>query len=100
MHNVAATNYKGQSLVNANFNRRSLVNADFSGATLDGVVFVGADLLGANFSGATFLGSKAGFPNDFTLANLTNACFFNAWFLATVAPSTRRRRGRAFARQR
>ena len=85
--NVPAPNYKGQSLVNANFNRRSLVNADFSGATLDGVVFIGADLRGANFSGATFLGSKAGFPNDFTLANLTSACFFNARFLATVAPT-------------
>ena len=85
--NVVGPSFKGQSLVNTNFNRRSLVNADFSGATLDGVVFIGADLRGANFSHATFLSSKPGLPNDFTLANLTDACFFNAKFPAGAAPT-------------
>ena len=73
--------YSGLTLVACNFNRAKLQNAKFSGATLTAVAFDGADLRGADFSNATFADSgDPMLPNDFSLADLTNASFNGAKF--------------------
>jgi uncharacterized protein YjbI with pentapeptide repeats len=73
--------YSNASLTKCNFAKRDLRGANFTGAFLKAVVFVGADLTGADFSGAHFLDSgNPAFPNDFTLATLTNAKFTGATF--------------------
>jgi len=69
------------TLVKCNFSGLNLTAANFRGATLTAVVFVRAKLVGADFSGATFVDSgNPVFPNDFTLANLSQAKFKGARF--------------------
>jgi uncharacterized protein YjbI with pentapeptide repeats len=76
-------NFRGRDLSLRNFSRLSLVNADFRGAILKGTMFIGADLRGADFSGATFVDSGSPVkPNDFSFADLGNACFIGARFQA------------------
>lgn len=73
--------YHGLSLVRCNFSGLDLSGANFNGATLSAVVFVRAKLVGADFGNATFADSgNAVFPNDFTLADLTQAKFKSARF--------------------
>ncbi len=73
--------YHGLTLVSCNFSGADLSGANFKGATLTAVVFVRAKLVGADFSGATFVESGYPvFPNDFTLADLSQAKFTDAQF--------------------
>lgn len=73
--------YHGLSLVRCNFSGLDLSGANFNGATLSAVVFVRAKLVGADFGNATFADSgNPVFPNDFTLADLTQAKFKGARF--------------------
>jgi uncharacterized protein YjbI with pentapeptide repeats len=73
--------FSNQTLSWCNFSGRDLTGAKFTGATLTGVVLIGATLTGADFTAAIFADSQNPvLPNDFTLADLTQAVFRTAKF--------------------
>src|SRR3954470_4014588 len=74
----------GKTLTAQNFSHQHLDHANFAGATIVSGVLVRATLTHANFNGATFVGIQ-GYPGqttDFSFADLSNATFIGAKFLA------------------
>jgi uncharacterized protein YjbI with pentapeptide repeats len=73
--------FSNQTLNWCNFSGRDLTGAKFTGATLTGVVLIRATLTGADFTGAVFGNTNNPvLPNDFTMADLTQAVFRTAKF--------------------
>ncbi len=82
----SGANYAGKTLTRQNFAHFNLQGANFIGATLKAASFLGADLTNANFQDATILDDPASpvLVTDFSMANLTGACFQGAKFSGTT----------------
>jgi uncharacterized protein YjbI with pentapeptide repeats len=79
--NLQTKDFSNKTLSWCNFSGRDLTGAKFSGATLTGVVLIRATLTGADFTNAVFANSNNPvLPNDFTMADLTQAVFRTAKF--------------------
>ena len=78
------SDFHGRNLTHVNFAHQDLTNANFEGATLSATAFIKSTLVGANFRNAVFSADPGdeGAPNDFTLADLSQACFIGARFQA------------------